>query len=295
MKLGTYLKNKREKSGITLKEMERGSGIKRSVILLIEEGDLSKLPEPKHTKHLIRKYANYVKLDADMLFERFSDELPKYTTDQQKRNQKEDQDFKYLKKILIGFITMILVLFVVWLVLLQIGSEGDLFETKRVYETDSEVVDDIAESNEEESTGESEEVAETEEPAEESAEEPAEEEAAEEEEPEPTTEVSFVNREGNTLIYNITASDDFSVEISGDESSWVSLTDDLDNSYLYEESEGGTFDIDPEASVLNLALGNSTNFDVAIDGQALDNSLRGDTVTIYYQFNITREWHNEYT
>lgn len=289
MKLGTYLKNKREKSGITLREMESGSGIKKSVILIIEAGDLSKLPEPKHTKHLIRKYADYVKLDADMLFERFSDELPKATTDQQKRNQKEDQDFKYLKKILIGFITMILVLFVVWLVLLQIGSEGDLFETKRVYETDSEVIDDIASSNEEKSTEVPEEEAESEETEGETAEEETEETSEEEAEEAPTTDVSFVNREGNTLIYNITTSDTFSVEISGDEPSWVSLTDDLENSYLYEESEGGTFDIDPEASVLNLALGNSTNFDVSIDGQPLDNSLRGDTVTIYYQFNITRE------
>ncbi len=276
MKLGTYLQNKREKSGITLKEMERGSGIKRSVIQIIEAGDLTQLPEPKHARFLIRKYADFLNLDAEQTLERFEEEIPGTASGSQKRNQKSNQDFQYLKKVLLGFITMIVVLFAVWLVLLQIGSQGDIFETKRVYETDEEVIDDIAENAEEKVQPE-------EEPAEEAA------EPAEKEEPEPTAEVSFINREGNTLIYNVTAPEELKLELTGDESSWVSLTDNLENSYLYEESEGGSFDIDPEASVVNLALGNSTSFDISLNGVGIDNSQRGDTVTVYYQFNITRE------
>lgn len=276
MKLGTYLQNKREKSGITLKEMERGSGIKRSVIQIIEAGDLTQLPEPKHARFLIRKYADFLNLDAEQTLERFEEEIPSTASGSQKRNQKSNQDFQYLKKVLLGFITMIVVLFAVWLVLLQIGSQGDIFETKRVYETDEEVIDDIAENAEEKVQPE-------EEPAEEAA------EPAEKEEPEPTAEVSFINREGNTLIYNVTAPEELKLELTGDESSWVSLTDNLENSYLYEESEGGSFDIDPEASVVNLALGNSTSFDISLNGVGIDNSQRGDTVTVYYQFNITRE------
>lgn len=281
MKLGTYLQNKREKSGITLKEMERGSGIKRSVLQIIEAGDLTLLPEPKHTRFLIRKYADFLNLDAEQLLERFQDEIPDSKTDNQKRNQKSNQDLQYLKKVLIGFIMMILVLFAVWLVLLQIGSQGDIFETKRIYETENEVTDLTADKEEEEETPE-------ESPAEEEAEEPAEEpeeEAAEE----PETSVNFVNREGNTLVYNVTAPEELTLELTGNESSWVSLTDDLDNNYLYEESDGGTFDIDPEAAVVNLALGNSTSFDISLNGTSVDNSQRGDTVTVYYQFNITRE------
>lgn len=280
MKLGTYLQNKREKSGITLKEMERGSGIKRSVLQIIEAGDLTLLPEPKHTRFLIRKYADFLNLDAEQLLERFQDEIPDTRTDNQKRNQKSNQDLQYLKKVLFGFITMILVLFAVWLVLLQIGSQGDIFETKRIYETENEVTDLTADKEEEETPEES--------PAEEEAEEPAE-EAEEEAAEEPETSVNFVNREGNTLVYNVTAPEELTLELSGNESSWVSLTDDLDNNYLYEESDGGTFDIDPEATVVNLALGNSTSFDISLNGTSVDNSQRGDTVTVYYQFNITRE------
>ena len=281
MKLGTYLQNKREKSGITLKEMERGSGIKRSVLQIIEAGDLTLLPEPKHTRFLIRKYADFLNLDAEQLLERFQDEIPDTRTDNQKRNQKSNQDLQYLKKVLFGFITMILVLFAVWLVLLQIGSQGDIFETKRIYETENEVTDLTADKEEEEEAPE-------ESPAEEEAEEPAE-EAEEEVAEEPGASVNFVNREGNTLVYNVTAPEELTLELSGNESSWVSLTDDLDNNYLYEESDGGTFDIDPEATVVNLALGNSTSFDISLNGTGINNSQRGDTVTVYYQFNITRE------
>src|SRR5699024_3091671 len=255
MKLGTYLQNKREKSGITLKEMERGSGIKRSVLQIIEAGDLTLLPEPKHTRFLIRKYADFLNLDAEQLLERFQDEIPDTRTDNQKRNQKFNQDLQYLKKVLFGFITMILVLFAVWLVLLQIGSQGDIFETKRIYETENEVTDLTADKEAEEEAPEESPAEEAEEPAEEAEE--AEEEAAEE----PEASVNFVNREGNTLVYNVTAPEELTLELSGNESSWVSLTDDLDNNYLYEESDGGTFDIDPEATVVNLALGNSTSFD----------------------------------
>lgn len=277
MKLGTYLQNKREKSGITLKEMERGSGIKRSVIQIIEAGDLTQLPEPKHARFLIRKYADFLNMDAEQTMERFEDEIPAAASGSQKRIQKSNQDFQYLKKVLLGFITMIVVLFAVWLVLLQIGSQGEIFETKRIYETSEEVTDTVEEE---------EEVPEEEETAESEGEETAE---TAEETPEPTAEVNFVNREGNTLIYNVTAPEELTLELSGDESSWVSLTDNLENNYLYEESDGGTFNIDPQATVVNLALGNSTSFDILLNGVGIDNSQRGNTVTVYYQFNITRE------
>ncbi len=275
MNIGTYLKNKREKSGITLREMERGSGLKKSVILTIESGDLSALPEPKHARFLIKQYCKYLKIDSDKLLERFKDDLPDVKEIGQKRNQKEDQDFQYLKKVLLGFVTLIVVFFVIWIILLQIGSEGDIFESKKIYDVDSEVAQEIEPK---------------EEPKEEAKEEVAKEEEKKEDEAEtPSTTVNFVNREGNTLIYNVTTSEAVELSVEGDESSWISLSDDLDNSYIYGESTGDTVDIEEEATVLNLALGNSTTFDITVNGETIDNSQRGNTVTVYYQFNITRE------
>src|SRR5699024_4679314 len=262
MNIGTYLKNKREKSGITLREMERGSGLKKSVILTIESGDLSALPEPKHARFLIKQYCKYLKIDSDKLLERFKDDLPDVKEIGQKRNQKEDQDFQYLKKVLLGFVTLIVVFFVIWIILLQIGSEGDIFESKKIYDVDSEVAQEI---------------------------EAKEEEKKEDEAETPSTTVNFVNREGNTLIYNVTTSEAVELSVEGDESSWISLSDDLDNSYIYGESTGDTVDIEEDATVLNLALGNSTTFDITVNGETIDNSQRGNTVTVYYQFNITRE------
>lgn len=278
MNIGTYLKNKREKSGITLREMERGSGLKKSVILTIESGDLSALPEPKHARFLIKQYCKYLKIDSDKLLERFKDDLPDVKEIGQKRNQKEDQDFQYLKKVLLGFVTLIVVFFVIWIILLQIGSEGDIFESKKIYDVDSEVAQEIEPK---------------EEPKEEAKEEVAKEEKEDEEETKeaktPSTTVNFVNREGNTLIYNVTTSEAVELSVEGDESSWISLSDDLDNSYIYGESTGDTVDIEEDAAVLNLALGNSTTFDITVNGETIDNSQRGNTVTVYYQFNITRE------
>lgn len=279
MNIGTYLKNKREKSGITLREMERGSGIKKSVIHIIESGDLSQLPDPKHARYLIRQYCKYLKIDSDKLLDRFKDDLPDIKEISQKRNQKQDQDFQYLKKVLVGFVTLIGVLFVIWFILLQIGSEGDLFETKRVYETDEEVVAEIEPKEEKEEPKEA--------PEENEAE--ANEEESSQKEPESATTVNFVNREGNTLIYNVTTNEELELSVNGDESSWVSLTDDQEESYIYGESTGDTVTIEDDATVLNLALGNAPTFDVVINGETLDNSQRGNTVTVYYQFNITRE------
>src|SRR5699024_12591367 len=150
----------------------------------------------------------------------------------QKRNQKEDQDFQYLKKVLLGFVTLIVVFFVIWIILLQIGSEGDLFETKKIYDVDSEVVAEIEPKEEPK-----------EEAKEEATKEEKEDEEKTEEESTPTTTVNFVNREGNTLIYNVTTSEAIELSVEGDESSWISLSDDLDNSYIYGESTGDTGDM----------------------------------------------------
>ena len=44
MKLGAYLKDRREKSGITLKEMQEKSGIRKDIIKRLETGDFNNLP-----------------------------------------------------------------------------------------------------------------------------------------------------------------------------------------------------------------------------------------------------------
>ena len=147
MKLGAYLRDKREKAGVTLKEMQEKSGIRKSIIRTIETGDFSKLPEPNHVYFLIEKYAKVMGLDADYLFSRFSDDLPEENEQSKKRQQSENEDFKYLRKVLISFGAMIGILFVLWLILLQVGSETDMFESTPIYESTAFDIESYAEED----------------------------------------------------------------------------------------------------------------------------------------------------
>ncbi|WP_020008627.1 helix-turn-helix domain-containing protein [Salinicoccus albus] len=274
MKLGAYLKEKRENSGITLKEIQEKSGIRKSIIKTIEADDFSRLPDPRHTKYLIGQYADTLGLDGNALIEKHADEFPDYTVEGKKRHQSGNEDYKYLKKVLISFLVMIGVLFTGWMILLQIGSEADIFEQKPVYDVSDVSIEESEEASEEEST---------EETPEESTEEASTEEAA------GNTEFSFTGSEGNTLYYDIQTDGPFTLSLSGGSASWVTLSDDAGNTYAYEELSEGEFDIAEEANILYLTLGNSTDFSVMVDGETLDDAQKPDAVTVYYQFNIEKE------
>lgn len=274
MKLGPYLRDKREKEGITLKEMQEKSGIRKDIIKTIEAGDFSKLPNPRYASLLIEKYAKVLRLDSDALLERFSDEL-KYERDTsgKKRKQSDNEDYQYLRKVFISFFVMILALFVVWMILLQVGSEADVFERTAIYDTaDVEEDEDADPSTEEEETAEEEDTP----------------EEAEEEEPEPQVDIDFVGTESDTLFYQINSSEALTFTLDGN-NSWVSFTDDVGNTYAYEELETGEYEIDSEAEELYLTLGNSQEFEITINGEMLENNQVDDAITVYYQFNIETE------
>lgn len=284
MKLGAYLRDKREKSGVTLKEMQEKSGIRKSIIRTIEKGDFSKLPEPNHVYFLIEKYAKVMGLDSDYLFSRFSDDLPEENEQSKKRQQSQNEDFKYLRKVLIGFGTMIGILFVLWLILLQVGSETDMFESTPIYE--STAFDIESYSAEEESSDSGEEAEVTGEETDEQAEE--EESEEEESESESTADISYVGMNNNTLFYDVSVNDDFEVTLSG-ANSWVSLSDDAGNTYAYEELSEGEFNIDENASTLYLTIGNAPEQELTVGGQTVSSSESTDAITVHYEFNIVRE------
>ncbi len=275
MKLGAYLRDQREKSGITLKEMQEKSGIRKSIIKILESGHFSDLPDQNHIYFLLEKYAGALGLDADRLFSRFSEELPEENGQSKKRQQNESEDFNYLKKVLVSFGAMIAVLFVLWLILLQVGSETEMFESKPIYEStgfDMPAPGD-ASSEGEDSAAE-----------EEGA---AEEEEAEEEET-AATEIDYTGTDDNTLFYEVSTADSLVVTLEG-ENSWVSLSDDVDNTYAYEELSEGEFEISDDASTLYLTLGNAPGLELTVGGETVDSTSATDAITVHYQFSITRE------
>ncbi len=280
MKLGAYLRDKREKAGVTLKEMQQKSGIRKSIIRIIEAGDFSQLPEPNHVYFLIEKYAKVLGLDADNLFSRFSEDLPEENEQSKKRQQSENEDFKYLRKVLISFGAMIGILFVLWLILLQVGSETDVFEQTPIYE--STAFDIESQDTEDESSDENEE--ETAEPAED-------EETPEEDggsESESTADISYIGMDNNTLYYDVTVSGKLEVTLAGD-NSWVSLSDDAGNTYAYEELSEGEYEIAEDASALYLTIGNAPGQELTVGGETVSSSESTDAITVHYEFNIVRE------
>jgi cytoskeletal protein RodZ len=277
MKLGPYLRDKREKEGITLKEMQEKSGLRKDIIKTLEKGNFNELPNPRYAPLLIEKYAKVLRLDSDQLMERFGEEFTyESETSGKKRKQTDNEDFQYLKKVFISFFVMILVLFVVWMVLLQIGSGADVFERKPIYET--EETDDAEEAADNNDTEE--ETAEENNDEEENEEQPAEEE--------PSVDIDFIGTDNNTLTYQITTDEALTIALEGN-SSWVSLTDDLGNTYAYEELESDEFEIDADANEVYLTIGNAEEFDVSVNGEALENNQAEDSITVYYQFNIEME------
>ncbi|MCD2136686.1 helix-turn-helix domain-containing protein [Salinicoccus halitifaciens] len=277
MKLGTYLRNQREKGGITLKEMQEKSGIRKNVIRILESGDFNELPDPNHVHFLLEKYSKVLGIDTDKLFSRFSDELPGENEQSKKRQQNDNEDFNYLKKVLLSFGAMVAVIFVLWLILLQVGSETGAFESKPIYES---TAFDMASLN-----TEGEQDAGEEEDAREEAESP--EEEAREEAPS-GADVSYTGMDDSTLFYEVTAEDTLVVTLEG-ENTWVSLSDDADNTYAYEELSEGEFEISDEASILYLTLGNAPGQELTVGGETVDSASATDAITVHYQFTITRE------
>lgn len=134
MKIGQYLQNKREDSSTTIKVLHERSGLRRDIIQKIESNDFESLPNPEHARFLVLQYAEALDLNGKRLIEEHEDEFPKVDKPSF-ITEAENADQKYFKRVVITFIGMIVVLFVIWIILLQIGSQADIFEPRAIYDT----------------------------------------------------------------------------------------------------------------------------------------------------------------
>lgn len=255
MRLGPLLRNRREQSGVTLKEMSERSGLKRSIIQIIEQGDFTKLPNPKHAKMLIMTYTDALNLDGEELISRYLDEFPTKEAVRETRQRGLNEGFQYLKKSLLTLGIIILSLFVVWFILLQIGAEGNLFEKKPIYDA---VLSESAVTKEKK------------------------------QETEESTTIEFKELDGNTLIYTITTKDPLTLTFNSKDT-LVNLTDDLNTPYVYDTVGEGTYDINEEASELFFAVEDASTMDIYINDKKLNREDRKDKKTVFYQFNIERK------
>ena len=75
--LGTFLKEKREASGLTLDQIQQTTKIQKRYILAIEEGDYKNLPGSFYARAFIKTYAESLGLDVDELYDTYAKDLPK--------------------------------------------------------------------------------------------------------------------------------------------------------------------------------------------------------------------------
>lgn len=75
--LGTFLKQRREASGLTLDQIQQTTKIQKRYIIAIEEGDYKNLPGSFYARAFIKTYAESLGLDVDELYETYAKDLPK--------------------------------------------------------------------------------------------------------------------------------------------------------------------------------------------------------------------------
>ncbi|MFC7285617.1 helix-turn-helix domain-containing protein [Phocicoccus pinnipedialis] len=255
LKLGSLLRKRREQSGITLKEMSERSGLKRSIIQIIETGEFLKLPNPKHAKLLILEYTEVLNLNGHELIERYKEELPTKKEIIETRQLSQNDSFLYLKKSLITLGVIILSLFVIWFILLQIGADGNLFTKKPIYDAVSSEGAVVKEQKDE---------------------------------VQKDSKVEFVGLDGNTLVYNIETSEPI-VFAFHSKNTLVNLTDNLNTGYVYDSISEGEYEINDDATELLFAVEDATSMNITINNIQLDPEDRSGKKTVFYQFNIERK------
>lgn len=133
--IGEYLQKKRESQSVTLKRMQEKSGLRKDIILKIEKNEFTSLPSPEHARFLVRQYTEALDLNGSALIEKHADEFPSTNMYSSHITEAENADMKYFRTVLLSFVLMIVVLFIIWIILLQIGSQADIFEHRAIYDT----------------------------------------------------------------------------------------------------------------------------------------------------------------
>ena len=72
--VGDILRREREKQGLTIADIEKGTSIRRLYIEHIERGNIAELPGLVYAKGFVRNYAKFLHLDAEELVQQFAAE-----------------------------------------------------------------------------------------------------------------------------------------------------------------------------------------------------------------------------
>ncbi|HEH2838867.1 TPA: helix-turn-helix domain-containing protein [Staphylococcus aureus] len=126
--VGEALKGRRERLGMTLTELEQRTGIKREMLVHIENNEFDQLPNKNYSEGFIRKYASVVNIEPNQLIQSHQDEIPSNQAEWDEVitvfNNNKDLDYKSKSKepiqlLVIMGITVLITLFL-WIMLVLI-------------------------------------------------------------------------------------------------------------------------------------------------------------------------------
>ncbi|HCY7945842.1 TPA: helix-turn-helix domain-containing protein [Staphylococcus aureus] len=126
--VGEALKGRRERLGMTLTELEQRTGIKREMLVYIENNEFDQLPNKNYSEGFIRKYASVVNIEPNQLIQAHQDEIPSNQAEWDEVitvfNNNKDLDYKSKSKepiqlLVITGITVLITL-LLWIMLVLI-------------------------------------------------------------------------------------------------------------------------------------------------------------------------------
>ncbi|HCY5921505.1 TPA: helix-turn-helix domain-containing protein [Staphylococcus aureus] len=126
--VGEALKGRRERLGMTLTELEQRTGIKREMLVYIENNEFDQLPNKNYSEGFIRKYASVVNIEPNQLIQAHQDEIPSNQAEWDELitvfNNNKDLDYKSKSKepiqllVIMGITVLITLLLWIMLVLI---------------------------------------------------------------------------------------------------------------------------------------------------------------------------------
>lgn len=126
--VGEALKGRRERLGMTLTELEQRTGIKREMLVHIENNDFDQLPNNNYSEGFIRKYASVVNIEPNQLVQAHQDEIPSNQAEWDEVitvfNSNKDLDYKSKSKeplqLLVIMGITVLITLMLWILLVLI-------------------------------------------------------------------------------------------------------------------------------------------------------------------------------
>lgn len=271
--LGKRLREAREQKGWSLDDVQQLTKIQKRYLRGIEEGNYSSMPGHFYVRAFIKQYAETVGLDADEIFEQYSDDLPQLETDQlpdlsrvrtRKVSDNTTKFFNIFPKILIAVFIIGALLLAYYFI-----ADKNLSLPNTPVEEDNET--QIKLEQREDPDGAENNAEQTDENDQSSAD--NNEETNDDGPTKGEQELIAVNASGRTSTYELRNSDQFVIKVTSPGQTWLEIRNGKGHTFYSgmlsaNNDDGETVDMTNESEAF-LVVGRATEADIFINGEKL--------------------------